>query len=63
MVWSVYISKATAKPPLPIQLLSWVSNNAAVWSVQDANSIVMTIDMHLTFPLGSVQYIRKVGMV
>ena len=28
--------------------------------MQDEDSIVMTIDMHLTFPIGTVEYVRKV---
>ena len=30
---------------------------------QDPNSIVMTIDMHLTIPPGIVEYIRRVSYV
>ena len=29
---------------------------------QDPNSIVMTIDMHLTLPPGFIEYIRRVSL-
>ena len=34
---------------------------AGVDYVKDPDAIVMTIDMHLTFPVGTVEYVRKVS--